>query len=40
LKLPIGGGSDELSKLKIGRGSLKELRAVEPVWSGRLLTTR
>jgi uncharacterized protein len=32
LKLPIGGGSDELSKLKIGRGSLKELRAVEPVW--------
>jgi uncharacterized protein len=32
LKLPIGGGVDELSKLKIGRGSLKELRAVEPVW--------
>jgi uncharacterized protein len=32
LALPIGGGSDELSKLKIGRGSLKELRTVEPVW--------
>jgi uncharacterized protein len=32
LKLPIGNGSDELAKLKIGRGSLNELRTVEPVW--------
>ena len=28
----IGGGADYMSKLKIGRGSLKELRAIEPVW--------
>jgi uncharacterized protein len=32
LKLPIGNGSDELSKMKIGRGSLKAIRTVEPVW--------
>jgi uncharacterized protein len=32
LKTPIGTGADELAKLKIGRGSLTGLRAVEPVW--------
>ena len=31
LKMPIGTG-DDLSKLKIGRGSLTALRTVEPVW--------
>jgi uncharacterized protein len=32
LKLPIGNGADEMSKLKIAKGSLKGLRAIEPVW--------
>jgi uncharacterized protein len=32
LKLPIGNGKDGLSKAKISRGSLKALRAIEPVW--------
>jgi uncharacterized protein len=32
LKKPIGTGADDLAKLKIARGSLKELRTVEPVW--------
>jgi uncharacterized protein len=32
LKKPIGTGGDDLSKIKISRGSLKALRAVEPVW--------
>ena len=29
---PIGTGADGMSKLKIGKGALKALRAVEPVW--------
>ena len=32
LKLPIGNGADAMSAIKIGKGSLKALRAVEPVW--------
>jgi uncharacterized protein len=32
LKMPIGTGNDDLSKLKISRGSLQAIRTVEPVW--------
>jgi uncharacterized protein len=32
LKRPLGDGTDEMSRLKIGRGSIKELLNVEPVW--------
>jgi uncharacterized protein len=32
LKLPIGNGADEMSKLKIAKGSLVGLRSIEPVW--------
>jgi uncharacterized protein len=32
LKRPLGDGTNELSRLKIGPGSIKELLNVEPVW--------
>jgi uncharacterized protein len=32
LKKPIGDGADNMSKIKIGRGSLTAIRTVEPVW--------
>ena len=32
LKLPIGNGKDAMSATKIGKGSLRALRTVEPVW--------
>jgi uncharacterized protein len=32
LKMPIGTGDDDLSKLKISRGALQAIRTVEPVW--------
>lgn len=33
LKMPIGSGRDDLSKMKIGKDSLKGLRVIEPVWT-------
>jgi phage-related protein (TIGR01555 family) len=33
LKKPIGTGDNDLSKQKIGKGSLKRLRSVEAVWT-------
>ena len=33
LKIPIGNGQNDLSKLKVKKGSLKALRPVEAVWS-------
>ena len=32
LKTPIGDGRDKISQAKIGKGSLKRLKPVEPVW--------
>lgn len=32
LALPIGDGSDQTSKQKIGSGGLKSIRTVEPIW--------
>jgi uncharacterized protein len=32
LKRPLGDGTDEMSRLKIGKGSIRELLNVEPVW--------
>jgi hypothetical protein len=33
LKAPIGNGRDELSRGKVGKGSLKALKVIEPVWT-------
>jgi uncharacterized protein len=33
LRLSIGNGTNETSKLKVGKGSLKRLRVIEPVWT-------
>lgn len=33
LAAPIGNSRDEMSKAKVGKGSLKALRAIEPVWT-------
>jgi phage-related protein (TIGR01555 family) len=33
LKLPIGNGTNAMSKAKVGKGSLKRLRVIEPVWT-------
>jgi hypothetical protein len=33
LRVPIGNGQNEMSKAKVGKGSLKRLRVVEPVWT-------
>jgi len=33
LKLPIGNGTNSMSKLKVAKGSLKSLRVIEPVWT-------
>ncbi|CCE05781.1 conserved hypothetical protein [Bradyrhizobium sp. STM 3843] len=33
LRLPIGDGTSAASKLKVGKGSLKRLRVIEPVWT-------
>ncbi len=33
LKTSIGNGRDQISKAKIGKGSLKELLAIEPMWT-------
>jgi uncharacterized protein len=33
LKLPIGDGLNAMSKAKVGKGSLKRLRVIEPVWT-------
>jgi hypothetical protein len=33
LKTPIGDGRDEMSKGKVGRGSFKALKTIEPVWT-------
>lgn len=32
LKVPIGDGENEITKLKIKKGSIKRLKIVEPVW--------
>jgi uncharacterized protein len=33
LRLPIGNGQNAMSKAKVGLGSLKRLRVIEPVWT-------
>jgi phage-related protein (TIGR01555 family) len=33
LRLPIGNGQNAMSKAKVGVGSLKRLRVIEPVWT-------
>jgi len=33
LKLVIGNGTNAMSKAKVGKGSLKRLRVIEPVWT-------
>jgi uncharacterized protein len=33
LRLPIGNGQNAMSKAKVGIGSLKRLRVIEPVWT-------
>jgi uncharacterized protein len=33
LRLSIGNGTNEMSKKKIGKGMLKRLRVIEPVWT-------
>jgi uncharacterized protein len=33
LKIPLGNGRDLMSKFKVGKGQLKAIRAVEPVWA-------
>ena len=30
---PLGDGTDETSRMKIGRGSLKRLKVIEPLWT-------
>jgi uncharacterized protein len=33
LKLPLGNGTNAMSKAKVGKGSLKRIRVIEPVWT-------
>jgi hypothetical protein len=33
LKLPLGNGTNAMSKAKVGKGSPKRIRVIEPVWT-------